>query len=255
MDTSAYLNRIGYDGALEPNASTLCALHLAHLYAVPFENLNIHLHRPIILNHAALYEKIVTQQRGGFCYEANGMFAWLLQQLGFDVTLLSARVASEDGSFGAEYDHLTLSVKCPADANSSAAYLADVGFGDSFVEPLCLDVEIEQSDGRRAYRIEQDGLYRMLWQKKYDGSWEKQYRFTLQPRAFSEFEAMCVYHQTSPDSSFTRKRIITRATPRGRVSLDGTRLIVTNDGIRTVQNVENSAQYDALLLEHFGVIL
>lgn len=271
MNLADYLQRIQYAGSREPNASTLRALHVAHLYTVPFENLDIHLQRPIVLDRAALFEKIVTRKRGGFCYEVNGMFSWLLQELGFDVTLLSARVANQDGSFGAEYDHLTLLVKCPADANPTTPWLADVGFGDSFVEPLRLDLDTEQPQGLRAYRISQGiahdaardtecampcdkdaGEYQLLWQKNYDGSWEKQYRFTLKPRAFSEFEAMCKYHQISPESPFTRKRIITRATPRGRVSLDDTRLILTKDGER--EELEAKMD-DALLLEHFDVEL
>ncbi len=255
MNIQSYLTRIGYTDARAPNAATLRALQRSHLYTVPFENLDIALKRPIVLDRAALYEKIVTHKRGGFCYECNGMFSWLLQELGLEVTLLSARVGKQDGTFGPEYDHLTLLVKCPADANPEIPYLVDVGFGDSFMEPLRLDLNIEQTQGLRAYRMEDAGRYSLLWQKNYDGTWEQQYRFTLQPRAFSEFEEMCVYHQTSPDSPFTRKSIITRATPRGRVSLDDTRLIVTNDGERQVREIPDSEIYAALLLEHFGVVL
>ena len=255
MNLENYLQRLEYDGSREPTASTLRALHLAHLYRVPFENLDIPLKRKIMLDHAALFEKIVTRKRGGFCYEVNGMFAWLLTELGFDVTMLSASDAQDSEKYGPEYDHLTLLVKCPADAQLETRWLADVGWGDSFTEPLRLDLTTEQPQGLRAYRIENAGRYLLLWQKNYDGTWEKQYRFTLQPRAFSEFQAMCEYHQTSPDSHFTRKRIISRATPRGRVSLDDTRLILTNDGAREVQEITASERYDALLLEHFGVTL
>lgn len=250
-----YLARIAYSGAREPNAATLRGLHVAHLYRVPFENLDIPRGAKIILDHASLYEKIVTRQRGGFCYEVNGMFSELLNALGFEVTRVSARVARADGSFGAEYDHLALVVKCPADSAPATRWLADVGFGDSFVEPLRLDVETAQAQNLRAYRIESSDEYKILWRKKYDASWEKQYRFTLQPRAFSEFAGMCEYHQTSPESSFTRKRIISRATPRGRVSLEETRLIVTTDGERAEQPVADAEMYQALLSEHFGVVL
>ncbi len=255
MNLEKYLQRIEYDGSREPTASTLRALHLTHLYHVPFENLDIPLKRKIVLEHEAPFEKIVTRKRGGFCYEVNGMFAWLLNELGFDVTMLSANVTKADGTFGAEYDHLTLRVLAPADTSPSTPWLADVGFGDNFAEPLRLDLVTEQPQGLRAYRIENAGRYLFLWQKNYDGTWEKQYRFTLQPRAFSEFEAMCEYHQTSPQSSFTRKRIISRATPRGRVSLDDTRLILTQDGAREVSEIATPESYDALLLEHFGVTL
>src|SRR5437762_14222540 len=100
MHVGAYLQRINYRGSPEPNAQTLRELHRAHMLTVPFENLDIHLGRPITLGQAALFDKIVTRRRGGFCYELNGLFAALLRALGFDVTMLSARVARADGSFG-----------------------------------------------------------------------------------------------------------------------------------------------------------
>ena len=99
MDIRDYLKRIHYQGSLEPTLQTLQALHEAHLLTVPFENLSIHYGQPIILQEDLLFNKIVRKHRGGFCYELNGLFAWLLQQLGFQVTLLSAEVAGDDGTF------------------------------------------------------------------------------------------------------------------------------------------------------------
>jgi N-hydroxyarylamine O-acetyltransferase len=110
FDLPAYLQRLNYTGPLTSSAETLRALHQAHLLAVPFENLDIPLGRPIIPEEAALFRKIVEEGRGGFCYELNGLFAALLRELGFKVTLLSARVARAEGGFGPEFDHLTLLV-------------------------------------------------------------------------------------------------------------------------------------------------
>src|SRR5512146_954327 len=109
---SAYLNRIHYSGPLEPTAETLRQLHRAHLYSVPFENLDIHLGRPIRLEEEALFVKIVTARRGGFCYELNGLFSRLLTGLGYQVTLLNARGVHEDGSYSIDFDHLALQVRC-----------------------------------------------------------------------------------------------------------------------------------------------
>src|SRR5215212_1339106 len=111
MDLQAYLQRINYRGGRAPTAATLRDLHRAHLLAVPFENLDIHLGRPILLGQDALFDKIVRRRRGGFCYELNGLFAGLLRELGFEVTLLAAGVARADGGFGPEFDHLTLLVQ------------------------------------------------------------------------------------------------------------------------------------------------
>src|SRR6476661_8880772 len=98
LDLRAYVERIRFSGELDldspaPTAALLGALHQAHLFAVPFENLSIHYGQPITLEDETLYDKIVSRRRGGFCYELNGLFARLLRRLGFTVTLLSARVA------------------------------------------------------------------------------------------------------------------------------------------------------------------
>src|SRR5260221_13506295 len=97
----AYLDRIHYAGSRAPSAATLRALHAAHLYAVPFENLDIGRGRRLSLALPDLYAKIVARRRGGFCYELNGLFSWLLASLGYGVTHLSARVYGGDGGGGA----------------------------------------------------------------------------------------------------------------------------------------------------------
>jgi N-hydroxyarylamine O-acetyltransferase len=133
LDTAAYLKRINYSGPVIPAAETLRHLQLAHLLSVPFENLSIHSHQPIVLDDEALFDKIVSRRRGGFCYELNGLFAALLRALGFDTRMLSASVANAKAEWGPEFDHMTLLVTL------EQRWLADVGFGDSFIEPLPLD--------------------------------------------------------------------------------------------------------------------
>ena len=264
MDIHAYLQRIHYRGERVPTAATLHELHRAHLLAVPFENLDIHLGRPIKLDQDSLFSKIVTRRRGGFCYELNGLFALLLRELGFEVTLLAAGVARADGGCGPEFDHLTLLVKAPSTEptipNLQAAscnlqsdmWLADVGFGDSFRAPLRCVEAIEQEQDGRAYRLDRDGAHFTLMQR--DGaSWEPQYRFTLQPHTPAEYADMCHYHQTAPESSFTRKRICTLATPHGRVTLSDLALIVTAHGQRTERVLQDELAFHAALREHFGI--
>jgi N-hydroxyarylamine O-acetyltransferase len=256
MDIQTYLQRIKYRGATSASAANLRALHRAHMYSVPFENLDIHLGRPIELQRHLLYDKIILRRRGGFCYELNGLFAWLLEQLGFNVTLLSARDVHPAGGVGPEHDHLTLMVTCPADGTETKTpWLVDVGWGDSFTEPLRLDRPgIEQQEGLRAYRIDQLDDYFFLWQRNYAGEWGRQYRFTLEPQAFTDFEATCRYHQTSPKSSFTQQRICSLATADGRVSLDDHRLIVTEHGQRQEFAVDEEI-VPSILEERFGMKL
>jgi N-hydroxyarylamine O-acetyltransferase len=220
---------------------------------VPFENLDIALKRPILLNEEALWNKIILQGRGGFCYELNGLFARLLQEIGFDVTYLNARVYNREGELGIDFDHLALLVHIPG---QPGRWLADVGFGDSFNEPLSFEGPELQEQGRRAYRLEAMQGGHATWQRNYGGSWERHYFFDHQSRRFpEEYESACTYHQTSPQSSFTRGSIISRATPQGRVSLEDGWLIITKNGLRTERAVTSRDQYNALLEQYFRIVL
>jgi N-hydroxyarylamine O-acetyltransferase len=249
LDTSAYLDRLGYRGPLDPTAATLRAVHLAHALAVPFENLDIHLGRPIVLDEAALFDKIVRRRRGGFCYELNGLFAALLRELGFEVTLLSARVAEGNGYFGPDYDHLTLLVAL------EERWLADVGFGDCFSTPLRYDEPGDQERDGRLYRVARADDQGKLLARDGAGDWDDQYLFRLEPCRLSDFIPMCHHQQTSPDSIFTRKRLCTRATPTGRITLSEDRLIVTEGGERRERALNGREEYDRVLREEFGIHL
>ena len=253
MNVDIYLKRIGYTQLVIPDVNTLHELQLAHLQNVPFENLDIGLKRVIQINEQAIWNKVVVNKRGGFCYELNGLFAWLLKQIGYDVTYLNARVFDREGNLGIDFDHLALLVQIPGQPER---WLADVGFGDSFNNSLSFDERGEQVQGLRAYRLEQTPHGYVVWQKNYDETWERQYFFDLQPHKFpEEYEAACRYHQTSPASSFTRGSIISRATPDGRVSLEDGRLILTTNGQRTERHLESQQEYYALLKEYFGIVL
>jgi N-hydroxyarylamine O-acetyltransferase len=253
MDIVAYLQRIQFTESVRPDVATLNGLHAAHMRSVPFENLDIGLKRPIRLDEKSLWDKIVVGNRGGFCYELNGLFAWLLKQIGYSVVYLNARDYHEaDDTFGIDFDHLTLLVRVPGE---STRWLVDVGWGDTFTTPLDIDTTDWQADGLRAYRLEpfRDGY--QLWQRGYTGKIERQYYFDLTPHQFpTEYEAACQYHQASPQSIFTRNRIISRLTENGRVSLDNDWLIVTTNGERQKFPV-TEGEFSVLLKQHFDVTL
>lgn len=251
MNIRAYLDRIDYHGSLAPIAETLRDLQVAHLLAVPFENLSIHAGQPIVLDDEALFEKIVVHRRGGFCYEANGLFAALLRALGFKVKLLSAGVAKAEGGFGPDFDHMALMI------TQDERWLVDVGFGDSFFEPLSLDKKGEQRQGDRIYRIDSDGTcLDLMWRDdRAESEWRAQYRFGLQPYKYSDYEEMCRFHQTSPLSHFTQGRICSKATPDGRVTLRDLRLITTTHGERQERLLADEAVFAEMLREHFGIRL
>ena len=251
MEIGAYLRRINYRGSLEPTAETLRALQVAHLLTVPFENLSIHAGEPIVLDDNALFTKIVERKRGGFCYEANGLFAALLRALDFQVAMLAAGVAKSQGGFGPIFDHMTLMVTL------AERWLVDVGFGDSFLEPLLLDSREEQVQGTRSFRIVDDEDYLTMMRRTLDGDWEPQYRFTLQPYTFLDYEEMCHFHQTSPDSHFTQGRICSLATENGRVSLSEMRLITTTgpQQLRDERTLKDQDEYARILHDQFGIVM
>src|SRR2546428_2058661 len=151
MDTKAYLERIGYGGRTRPSPDVLRRLHLKHLLSIPFENLDIHIGRPIILSEKAFYDKIIKHHRGGFCYELNGLFATLLDELGFKVSMLSARVAQNGGGLSPDFDHMTLLVQL------EHPWLVHVGFGDPFPETNRADLSGQQARCRQPQRLAPSG--------------------------------------------------------------------------------------------------
>lgn len=250
MDIPAYLDRIKFRGPLNRDIETLRQLHVAHLRSVPFENLSIHAREPIVLDDESLFAKIVTRRRGGFCYELNGLFTALLRGLGYEVEMLSAQVADTRGKFSADFDHMTLMVTV------DERWLADVGFGDSFIEPLLIDKGGVQVQGERAYQIDATGDYLVTLQKAdKEGDWKPQYRFKLKPYKYSDYAERCKFHQTSPESHFAQNRICSMLTTNGRVSLSDTRFIVSENGVRHERAVTSQHDYEALLREHFGIVM
>jgi len=250
MDTKAYSERIGYRGPTRPSVNVLRRLHRRHLVSIPFENLDIHLHRPIILNRAAFYDKIIKHQRGGFCYELNGSFAVLLKKLGFKVSMLSARVARKGGGFSPAFDHMTLLVQL------KHPWLADVGFGDSFTEPKRLDISGPQADHGKDYSLNRKDSWILLSRRtRGTGVWESQYKFSLTPRKLADFVPRCRWQQTSPRSHFKKGRVCTRLTPSGRLTLTDTKFILTRGSKKVEHALRRPAEFDALLRRHFGIEL
>jgi N-hydroxyarylamine O-acetyltransferase len=244
-----YLDRIGFSGRPEANAETLRVLHRAHLFTVPFENLDIALGRLIVCDEGSFLRKIVERRRGGFCYELNGAFAVLLRELGFNVTLLSARVPSADGSFSPEFDHLALRV------DLEEPWLADVGFGDLFLDPLLLSTGAEQEQDGSKCRVVPENEAQHVERMERDDGWKRQYSLTQTPRRLDEFADMCHYHQTSPESPFTRKGVCSRATASGRITLSDRTLIITREGKREERLLSSEEEWRIALQEHFGVVL
>lgn len=246
MDVQGYLRRIAYDGPLQPSAVNLRKLHRQHLFSVPFENLDIPLGTPIELELESLYEKIVVRRRGGFCYELNGLFGALLVELGFRVQMLSGRVRREDGGFGPEFDHMLLKVEL------DEPWLMDVGFGDSFVDPIVFrSGGADQVNGHRYVVLPVGEEWQLLRQDQMGSV--PLYMFRDVARGLEEYRDMCQFHQSSPESHFTRSWICSRATPDGRVTVANMRLIATSGRKREETQLSTEGDVRRCLRELFGV--
>jgi N-hydroxyarylamine O-acetyltransferase len=247
----AYLRRLGAARPAAPTDAALRELQLRHLQTVPFENLSIHLGEEIVLEEGRLLEKVVGAHRGGFCYELNGAFGALLAALGFDVTLLAARVYGKEGKLGIPYDHLALRVRT-ADGGD---WLADVGFGALSHFPLAFGERGEQVDPGGTLRIaaapgpEPHGDLDVLRDDK------PQYRLELRPRALGDFVAGAWWHSTSPASHFTQSLVCSRLTDDGgRITLGGRTLTTTGlDGTREVRELSSDDEVLAVYQDSFGI--
>lgn len=245
MDVNAYLERIGYHGALEPNLETLTALHRAHLLMIPYENLDIHLSSYLSLDEDAIFDKLVTRRRGGWCYEMNGLLAGVLRELGYDVTLLASDVRAEFVGDGSGGDHLILLVKL------DRPYLVDVGFGNGLLEPIPLEAGT-YTQGFLTYHLLRDGDRWYFENHPYGGPG---FVFTLEPRTLPYFTRRCHELQTLPESGFVRTTVCMRFTADSLLTLRGAVLrTVTAQGM-TEQIVDNSETYQQLLNSAFDLHL
>lgn len=249
MDITAYLKRIQYNKKIEVTKKVLWELQKTHLLSVPFENLDIHNKQEIRLDLATIFDKIVLRKRGGFCYELNGLFCQLLKTIGFDAKMISGRVATADGNYGAEYDHLAIVVRV-----EQLDYLVDVGFGCFSLAPLEIQVGVPIVDDLGMFQFD-------LYQKEYlrINSLEKeqliaQYIFKLQARTLAEFEEMCWFHQKSEASHFTQKKVISILSPNGRITLNDNLLKITS-GDRVEEIKFESEKFPTFLKTYFNITL
>lgn len=248
MEIEKYLHRIGLEGeGFHADEQGLRRLHRAHLMSVPFENLDIHWKRPIVLDTERFYKKIVDEERGGFCYELNGLFNELLTALGFKTRLISARVFNGT-THGREFDHAAIIV----DINGKE-FLADVGFGAFTAEPLWFELGIEQSDPCGTFFIRKfaDDGFEVV--QKTDEGEKPQYLFRNIAHELSEFADMCEFQQTSPESHFTQNKLCSILTETGRKTLTDKKFIVTVGEDRSEMPVDSDEEFAAVLMGAFNI--
>lgn len=244
MNIDAYLARIGLEGSVTLSVEGLERLQRAHLTAVPFENLDVFHRRGVETTPEWSVPKIVDRGRGGWCYEVNGAFATLLENLGFAVRWLGAVVLPATGPVP---DHLALEVIL------DRPYLVDVGFGDSFIRPLPLDTAGPHDGGDALYRFDVDGQLKTLVKVGADGP-EPQYQFDADSYAFTDFEPSSLRLQTEQGLKWTEKPFATRLLDGGpdRVTLLLDRIKFRRNGVWTEIPV-SADEWADLLHEWFGL--
>ncbi|NWW33400.1 ARY2 protein, partial [Panurus biarmicus] len=239
MDIKEYFARISYQGSHnKPDLATMSDIFQHHIQAVPFENLSIHCGESIELNLEATYNKIVRKKRGGWCMENNYLLSWVLKTLGYDVTLLGAKVyVAELNAYPDEIDHLLLQVKL-----DGKSYIVDGGFGMAYQlwQPMELISGTDQPQTPGVFRFQEESgtwylekVKRKQWVLNPSTSTSQNvenevsrriYLFTLQPRDIEEFRGCNAHLQTAPDSLFVTKSICSLQTADGIRALVGWKL-------------------------------
>jgi len=245
IDLGAYLARIGWRGPTAPDLSTLRAIVASHAAAIPFENLDPFLGRPVLLDAAALEEKLVRGGRGGYCFEHNLLLSHALTALGFTVTGLAARVLwnAPEGAITAR-GHMLLLVDL-----DDRAYIADVGFGgQTLTAPLRLESGVEQATPHEPFRLMRRGDSFVMQSKRAD-AWRPLYRFDLQEQFLPDYEVANWYLSNHPDSHFVTGLIAARPDPDRRSALRNNQLTVHHLDGRTEQRQLTSSQQMADALE------
>lgn len=250
MDLQNYLQRIHYNGKPEASVETLIYMHRAHVLNIPFENFHVINRIPIVLDQEKFYSKIVENRRGGFCYELNGLFAKVLEEIGIENHFIGCSVFVPPlNDFGSNFGHLAIIAII-----EEKKYLVDVGFGDAFLEPLELKFDEPMFQFGFYYRLTELPEGEILLEKSMDNEvYQKMYKFSLEKRNLQDFAETCEFHQISPLAPFTKKPLCSRATSAGRITLTSTSLTITNGQQKKEMPILSSSQFEELLEEHFGM--
>jgi N-hydroxyarylamine O-acetyltransferase len=251
LDLNAYFARIGYDGPRTPALATLHAIQLLHPQAIAFENLNPLMALPVKLDIGSLQQKLIRSQRGGYCFEHNGLLLQALRALGFSVRCLAARVVwnNPPDTIPAR-SHMVLRVEL-----AEGTFLCDVGFGSSPTAPLRLVPDIEQQTPHETFRLlHSDGHFTLQCQLK--GEWTSFYMFDLQEQAPVDYQVANHYVSTWPTSHFVTSLIAARTTADGRYGLRNNRLSVHRlKGDSEQRVLTSAAEISMALKDLFGVVV
>ena len=246
--TEAYLNRIGFTGALRPDCRTLETLMERHLASVPFENLDIwDLHRPISLEPERLFEKIVAERRGGYCFELNGLFYELLRAAGFRVYPVAARILWR------KTDRPPLTHRASVVELAGEKLYCDIGFGGPGPQrPLFLCPGAVQRQGNERFLLRSAGGELEICRVE-DERPEPVLSFADRPFEEADFRPLNYYCSHSTDILFVRQRVVSLRTGRARYSISGDRLTVEDAEGRHEETLDSAPLLEQALAHYFGI--
>jgi len=251
MTVEKYLERIGLRGPLSPTRETLFALQKAHLFTVPYENLDILAGVPLSLNPEDLYEKIVDRKRGGYCFELNELFAWLLRAVGYQVTDYFARFLRDVENEIPKRRHHVLRVKVEGE---NADYLCDVGVGSgSPTYPVKMVLSEVQVQGANTYRFAKDPFLGWVLEEEKRGAFVPLFSFTEEPQLGKDFITTAYYCEYAEDSPFNKAPMVAMRFEGGRQTLDGWAFKRFVGDQVEVMTVDDPAVRDRILGEWFGL--
>ena len=247
-----YFERIKYTGSPVVDLRTLRELHLLHLQNIPYENLDVFCHQGVKLDRDTLTRKILSRQRGGYCFEQNGLFFMALTELGFRCHANMARVHRNRPEPGGRTHHINL-VELDGET-----WVCDVGFGGSgFREPLMLQAGVEVEQLGEIYRLHDSAEHGFYLQKKMGQEWQPLYTFKIEPAMPIDLEMANFYTSRSADHVFLDAIMGTKMTANGRVTLlDHTfKVFDLTKGTLEKETVTDFAAYLGSLEKHLGVEL
>ncbi len=242
-DADLLLARIGLPDRPPATRDGLRAVHRAYVGRMPYETLTIHLgeHVPIDLDH--LQERVLEGGRGGYCFELNGLLAWLLEELGFEVERRRARVAARGA--GGPTNHLALVVRVPGE---NGAWLADAGLGEGWTDPLPLE---QGTHGSLGWRLEREpGAW---WVEQH--AWGSFPGITIDDGVVG-LEAFAEHHvrlQTDPESPFLGALVVQRASADRVVTLRARTLTARGPEVEESRILADRAEFERTLLAEFGI--
>jgi N-hydroxyarylamine O-acetyltransferase len=246
VELAAYLDRIGYAGPVRPDLATLRAVHRAHLQAIPYDSLDVQLGRPLTIDPADAYDKIVGRRRGGWCYEMNGLMGWALGEIGFSVTRMAGaamRAERGDSTIG---NHLVLRVDLPGEP---VPWIADVGFGDGILDPFPLKAGDLTAEGHR-FRLEAlDEVWWRFHNHEFGGA--KSFDFTLPPADPAVLAERCDWLQSAPDSPFVMNVICQRWRGNEVLQLLGRTYRQIRPGVREERIIASADEMMTVLRDDF----